>query len=146
MIVGIGHVAFNVNNLDAVLDFYTNKLGFAEMFHLNNQEGQLWIIYLRINDSVYLELFPFAAPPQPIPPKTAGFNHLCLEVKDIEGTVEALRAKGVEITQEIKLGLDGNKQAWIRDPEGTRIELMELMPGSMQAQAIERLRASSAQR
>jgi len=47
------------------------------------------------------------------------------------GTVEALRAKGIEIEREPSVGLD-TKQAWISDPDGNALELMRLSPDSPQ--------------
>jgi lactoylglutathione lyase len=43
------------------------------------------------------------------------------------------------LTTEPKLGLDGNRQAWFEDPDGNRIELMQMLPGNMQEAAIKRL-------
>ena len=43
-----------------------------------------------------------------------------------------------------KVGLDGNRQAWITDPEGNQIELMEMAPDSKQAEALARLRGELA--
>ena len=37
------------------------------------------------------------------------------------------------------MGADGNWQAWIEDPDGHRIELMQMMPDSLQAKAIARM-------
>ena len=37
----------------------------------------------------------------------------------------------MEVT-EIKLGMDKSRQAWIADPDGNQIELMEYGPASMQ--------------
>ena len=45
---------------------------------------------------------------------------------------------------QISNGLDGNRQAWLEDPDGNRIELMEMAPDCLQYQAIRRLRAASA--
>ena len=42
------------------------------------------------------------------------------------------------------LRVDGNRQAWIEDPDGNRIELMEMAPDSLQLKAVERLRAGPA--
>lgn len=43
-----------------------------------------------------------------------------------------LRAAGIPIDQEPKLGLDNNWQAWTHDPDGNTIGLMQLMPESPQ--------------
>ena len=49
-IVGIGHIAIRVKDIDRTLDFYRDKLGFKEMFRLE-REGKLWLMYLRVTDS-----------------------------------------------------------------------------------------------
>ena len=135
-ISGIGHVAFNVQDLDAALDFYCKRLGFDEMFRLHKDDGTLWIVYLRVTDQQYLELFPRADAPE----FGNRYAHLCLEVSDIEAIVRELESSGVTITSAIKRGQDGNLQAWINDPAGNPIELMQVGAESMQMQAIARLR------
>lgn len=136
---GIAHVAIKVKNAQASLDFYVNKLGFSEMFRLD-RDDRLWIIYLRITDTQFLEIFPdgvgASAPGQDV----VGYNHLCLEVPDINQAVRELEAQGVALFRTATQGADGNWQAWIVDPDGHRIELMEMAPVSMQAKAITRIR------
>ena len=56
-IVGIGHIAIRVKDIDRTLDFYRDKLGFKEMFRLD-RDGKLWLMYLRVTDTQYIELFP----------------------------------------------------------------------------------------
>ena len=51
-----------------------------------------------------------------------------------------LDAAGVPLTVQKKMGADGNWQAWIEDPDGNRIELMQMMPDSLQLEAIARLK------
>jgi predicted enzyme related to lactoylglutathione lyase len=53
-------------------------------------------------------------------------------VDDIEQTVRALRARGVEVS-EVKMGGDQSWQAWLADPDGNRIELHQYTPESWQA-------------
>ncbi len=141
MIKSIGHVAFDAYQFEATLDFYTRVMGFPEMFRLKNDEGELWIVYLKINDTVFLELFPKngEAPQE----KDRHFSHLCLEVTQIEQTVFDLEQRGAPVDADVKLGQDGNKQAWTHDPEGNRIELMEMSPNSRQRAAIAQLAGES---
>jgi lactoylglutathione lyase len=56
-------------------------------------------------------------------------------------TVARLKANGVTMLSEMKQGIDGNPNAWVEDPDGNRYELMEMMPGSIQAKAITALKA-----
>ncbi len=139
-IVGIGHIAIRVKDIDRTLDFYRDKLGLKEMFRLE-RDGKLWLMYLRVTDTQYIELFPEAAGDRAPPRDANGLNHICLEVASIDAVLEELAAAGVPIEREKQLGADGNLQAWIEDPDGNRIELMQMDPNSMQAKALKRLRA-----
>ena len=55
-----------------------------------------------------------------------GLNHLCLEVDSIDAAVAELEGAGVPLISPKKRGADGNMQAWVEDPDGNRIELMEM--------------------
>ena len=83
-------------------------------------------------------------PKATVPPASTptACNHICLTVTDIEDVVGRMTAKGIGLLRPLKVGADGNRQAWIEDPDGNRIELMEMMPGSLQEKAIARLRAA----
>jgi lactoylglutathione lyase len=58
--------------------------------------------------------------------------HICLRTDDIHADVERIRGEGIPIDVEVKMGLDHNLQAWITDPDGNRIELMQLSEASPQ--------------
>jgi catechol 2,3-dioxygenase-like lactoylglutathione lyase family enzyme len=54
------------------------------------------------------------------------FDHLAFEVKNMEKTIETMRKEKVTITDEpYKLGPTGPIIAFIEDPDGTLIELIE---------------------
>jgi len=54
------------------------------------------------------------------------FDHLAFEVRNLEETVSKMRKEGVTITDEpFKLGSTGPLIAFIEDPDGTLIELIE---------------------
>ena len=57
-LTGIGHVALKVADITRSLAFYRDRLGFEEMMHLDHDDGSLWLVYLRITDTQFLELFP----------------------------------------------------------------------------------------
>ena len=137
-VTGLGHVAIRARDLDTVLAFYTDKLGFREMFRLNQDNGSLMLVYVRVTEDQFLEFFPNATGEAP-PASNVGYNHLCLTVADIEVTLRDLEARGVPLARGLQTGRDGNRQAWIADPEGNRIELMEMAPDSKQAEALARL-------
>jgi lactoylglutathione lyase len=133
----VTHVAIRVKDLERSLDFYVGKLGFEEMFRLD-RDDRLMLLYLRITDTQYLELFPDGEGDGPSAPTAVGYNHMCLAVPDIEATVRELEALEIPLSRPKILAGDGNWQCWIEDPDGHRIELMQMMPDSRQAAAIAR--------
>ena len=139
-IVGLAHVAIKVTDLDRSLDFYINRLGFPEMLRLNKDDGSTWLVYLRITDDHYLEVFPGAENDRAPGCDANGMNYMCLAVEDIDAVVQRIEAAGIALLLPLKLAVDGNRQAWIEDPDGNRIELMEMDANSLQLKAIERLR------
>ncbi len=142
----IGHVALKVADIDRSLSFYRDRLGFEEMMRLDREDGGLWLIYLRITDTQFLELFPGGEGSRSPGPEQTAVNHFCLECRDLDATAAFLRAAGIPLTVEPKMGLDRNRQCWIEDPDGNRIEFMQMAADAMQREAIERLRAVRSQR
>ncbi len=139
-ITSIGHIAIRITDIERSLDFYVNKMGFEEMFRLD-RDGALWIVYLRVTDDQYVELFPGGDGDRAPHPEAIGYNHLCFTVDDLDAVIARLAERGVELTRPKKVAIDGNAQAWVEDPDGHRIELMQLLPGCLHFQAIERLKA-----
>ena len=90
------------------------------------------LAYLHVGGDRFLELFPGAAAPDPS--REGSFMHLCLRSEDLHADVESLREKGVTIDRDPSMGLDRNWQAWISDPDGNAIELMQLSEDSPQRQ------------
>lgn len=138
---GIGHVAIKVKDLDKSLDYYINKLGFPEMMRLTKDDGSVWLVYLRITDEQYLEVFPGADSDRAPGWDANGLNHVCLTVDNIDPVLEQIAAAGIELLLPLKTAIDGNRQAWLEDPDGNRIELMEMAPASLQYEAIKRLKS-----
>ena len=116
-------------------------MGFPEMFRLHRDDGRVWLVYLRITDDQYLEIFPEAIQDRAPEPENNGINHFCLTVEKIEEIVRQLEAKGVALYWPLKTGADNNRQAWVLDPDGNRIELMEMASNALQFKAIKELLA-----
>jgi lactoylglutathione lyase len=119
MITGIAHTCFTAKDLEATIDFYQNKLGFAHAFDFRNDAGERTGVYLHIGGRNFIEIFGGNPTPKD---KDQSFKHMCLEVDEIEATVKELRDRGVEVTDP-KLGKDKSWQAWLTDPDGNPIEL-----------------------
>lgn len=84
--------------------------------------------YLRAGRSTFIEVFTENEAPDL---ERAIIRHFCLEVENLDAVCAALAAKGVAVSAK-KLGGDGAWQAWITDPSGVRIELMQYNDGSSQ--------------
>ncbi len=150
-IKSLAHIAINVTDLDKSVDFYCNGLGLRKAFELRIPEtiseempgsplaeliGKPAIVYIETGNNTFIELF------HPLPGmdlSTAGpnfdkmgFLHLSLAVENLAGFLEQLRQRSIPIVEEMKLGPDHTWQAWIADPDGNRIELMEYTPESLQ--------------
>lgn len=132
MIKRIGHIALTVEDMDKSLHFYCNILGFQRAFELHDNEDRPWIEYIKVCDGQFIELFHGGLNKAEPVQKAIGFNHLCLEVQDIHEIAKHLKANGVVLDVEPKQGKDTNYQCWAKDPDGNRIEFMQLMPGSPQ--------------
>jgi lactoylglutathione lyase len=59
------------------------------------------------------------------------YKHFCLEITGLDEYCATLKANGVQVS-EISTGMDHSRQAWISDPDGNPIELMEYGAHSLQ--------------
>jgi catechol 2,3-dioxygenase-like lactoylglutathione lyase family enzyme len=137
MIRKLAHLNFVTNNLEKIIDFYVNKLGMNVKFTLNTTEGKPFGYYFACGDTTFLEFFDQAMAAEvwggKVEPLAIGthYKHFCLEVTGLDEFCKMLKDKGVEVS-EIKLGMDNSRQAWIADPDGNAIELMEYSYSSLQ--------------
>ncbi len=139
MITGLGHIAITAKDIDKSLDFYTRILGLPEAFRMNNDDGKLWMVYLKTGSDDFIEIFTNGGDQPTIPNNASGFKHLCLWVDDIEATLHGLKERGLDVDpNNIRTGRSKCRQYFIADPDGVRIELMQLMPESKQAEALKK--------
>ena len=137
MIRKLAHLNFVTNDLEKIIDFYVDKLGMKVKFTLDNKEGKPFGYYFACGDTTFLEFFDQEMASQVWGGNVEELNigtrykHFCLEVTGLDEYCKMLKDKGVEVT-EIKLGMDNSRQAWIADPDGNSIELMEYSYSSLQ--------------
>jgi catechol 2,3-dioxygenase-like lactoylglutathione lyase family enzyme len=137
MIRKLAHLNFVTNDLPRIIDFYVNKLGMKIKFTLNNQKGTPFGYYFDCGDLTFLEFFDQAMAAEVWGGKVeelaigTRYKHFCLEVTGLDEFCKTLKSKGVPVS-EITLGMDNSRQAWIADPDGNAIELMEYGPASLQ--------------
>ena len=137
MIRQLAHLNFVTNDLSKIIDFYVNKLGMKVKFTLDNKDGQPFGYYFACGNSTFLEFFDQAMTAEvwggKVEELTIGtrYKHFCLEVIGLDEFCKELKSKGVGVS-EISMGMDNSRQAWIADPDGNQIELMEYGPSSLQ--------------
>jgi catechol 2,3-dioxygenase-like lactoylglutathione lyase family enzyme len=135
LITGLTHAAVRVTSISESLEFYCELLGLPEQFRLTRDNGDPWLIYLKVAERQFIELFPGAAGPH-TDPAGAGVVHVCLEVDDIQATYKEFTARGLSTNGEPKLGADGSWQFWTADPDGNPIEFHQFTPESKQISSV----------
>jgi catechol 2,3-dioxygenase-like lactoylglutathione lyase family enzyme len=137
MIRQLAHLNFVTNDLPRIIDFYVNKLGMKVKFTLNNKEGTPFGYYFECGGTTFLEFFDQTLAVEMWGGKVEDlhigtrYKHFCLEVTGLDEFCKALQDKGVAVSS-ISLGMDNSHQAWIADPDGNAIELMEYGSSSLQ--------------
>ncbi|MHB1293698.1 MAG: VOC family protein [Anaerolineae bacterium] len=134
---GLSHVCFTVADVERSLEFYEGVLGLQHAFDFCRDDGTRFGAYVYLGNRTFLELFARKAGSD-APAMSHSFQHICIEVADMDDAVAAFRSRGAEVS-DCKMGGDGNPQAWLADPDGNRIELHELRTDGWQEQALRRL-------
>jgi lactoylglutathione lyase len=140
-IVGIAHVAIKVKDIDRTLEWYGRVFDFREMMRLNNADGSLFLLYLRMTDTQFLEVFPNAREDRALDNDGNGINHFCLQVSDPDAVHAHITRLGIPLLWPYGRAIDGNRQFWIEDPDGNRIEIMEMDPNCLPYQGVRSLAA-----
>ena len=125
-IVGVAHIGLRTDNLDAARTFYGRQLGFAEAFQLDRPEGGLMLVYFKVNDHQYIEVFPGWKGPEQLV-----LSHIAFETDDARQLRDYLASKGVKVPDTLRKGLDGNLSFMIKDPDGHDVEFVQYLPGSL---------------
>ncbi len=137
MVLGLGHAAFNVKDMEKSVAFYENALGFRKAFEINRPEtGEPWIVYIYAGGGQFVELFYGGVDEIPYRDANIGFSHLCVAVDDIQEAWKRVTEAGAPQDDAPKQGADFNWQCWTHDPDGVRIELMQISEESPQKKFI----------
>jgi catechol 2,3-dioxygenase-like lactoylglutathione lyase family enzyme len=118
-------VRYIVDDVDAAIAFYTERLGFEVVMRPAPPFAMLGRGDLRLLLSA-----PGGGPgggaamPDGRVPEPGGWNRFQIEVDDLDAEVEALRAAGARLRNEIVEGV-GGRQVLVDDPAGNCVELFE---------------------
>lgn len=124
------HTSIRTSNMDRSIDFYTRFLSLTLLSRREIPQNKAEIAFLRdprakgaiLELTFYRSQKKFSQPDY----EDRVFDHLAFEVKDMNQTIEAMRKGMVTITDEpFKLSATGSLIAFVEDPDGTLIELIE---------------------
>jgi len=116
-------VRYIVDDVDEAIAFYTGHLGFDVVMHPAPPFALLSRGALRLALSAPSgrggggQVLPGDRRPEP-----GGWNRFQLEVEDLPGEVQRLRAAGVALRSDIIQGVGGD-QVLVEDPSGNPVEL-----------------------
>ena len=121
------HVGLRVTELDRSLDFYTS-LGYEMVGTVPETElGTLTMLKLPGDEFVALELVHDRSQGRVQP---GGLSHLVVHVEDVHATVAHLAARGLQAEEPGSPDGSGDFwTAWVTDPDGYRIELVQWPAG-----------------
>jgi lactoylglutathione lyase len=126
------HTMIRVMDMDKSIDFYTRLLGMNLMRRKDYPTGKFTLAFVGYgdeSDNAVIELTHNWGREQPYEIGT-GFGHLAVGVPDIYGTCEVLKQEGVKIPRPPgPMAHGGSVIAFIEDPDGYKIELIERKAG-----------------
>jgi lactoylglutathione lyase len=124
------HTSIRTSNMDRSIDFYTRLMGLSLLnrHEIPQNDAEIAFLQDREGKGARLELTFYRKQKKFIQAdyEDRVFDHLAFEVKNMAQTIALLRKEKVTITDEpFKLGPGGTLIAFIEDPDGTLIELIE---------------------
>ena len=124
MITGLDHLALVTTDVRRAARFYTEVLGFTETGRLETAHSDT-IIFISLGGT-QIELFGTGDGQAPTGADgCTGFRHLAMKVDDIDAEYERLKAAGVEFSMVPTTVDAGLRIAFLLDPEGNSLELMQ---------------------
>ena len=126
----LGHVAFHVQDLERSIRWYGEAFGAREAFRASREDGTPQLVYLELAPGHFVELFPGGRNRAEEPSEPLGYAHTCLVVDDLAATLAHLATLGIAPAAPARTGRAGQGLAFIADPDGNRLELMETPPDS----------------
>jgi lactoylglutathione lyase len=124
------HTSVRTSNMDRSIDFYTKLLGLKLLSRREIRQNNAEIAFLQDPNGKgnKLELTYYRKQKKFVQAdyEERVFDHIVSEVKDMNGIISKLRSEKITVTDEpYKLGPGGPLIAFIEDPDGTLIELIE---------------------
>ena len=133
-VVGINHVALAVPDIEKAVEHYTKVMGFPEAFRVRTPQGAVQLVYIQVSKDTFIELQSVS------PERPAGIYHFGVVVDDINQATAMWKARGADVRPITPSSGTKAILSNIIDPNGVRMELLQLPPESLHAQATSRWR------
>jgi lactoylglutathione lyase len=109
--------------------WYADAFGAKKIYHAERQGDRPELMFLEFANGQCIELFPggknlLASPADPI-----GYIHFCLVLDNLDQALEHLAKMNIKPERKF-IGRAKQRIAFISDPDGNSIELMEIPPES----------------
>ena len=119
------HVGIKTADLDRSIHFYCDIMGFRRLEEVEVL-GKLY--HFVGNDTVNIEIEPCKPEDtQADMRNNSGLYHICFTVDDLAATADGLNEKGVEFMLPPSQFRPDRKIAFIRDPDGVIIQLIQFL-------------------
>jgi lactoylglutathione lyase len=125
-----GHVALRTANVKRMMRWYGDAFGAKKVFHAPRDGARQELMFLEFAKGQYIEIFTNGKAKVEQPDDSIGYLHLCLLVDDIDETLKHLAAMDVHPQRPVREGRSHYRIAFISDPDGNLIELMQIRPES----------------
>ena len=138
-IIGFSHVCIAVSDMEASLPFYRDVLGLGIFFDLELEGPSMEVVTGEpgargrmvggVLGGTVVELLEFAHRSFcPASEPMLGYTNISLSVRDIDATLAALTAAGIQPEQQpVEIG--GVRMFFVHDPDGTPIEFVSYPNG-----------------
>ena len=127
--VRFGHVAFKVADTERSVRWYADAFGAKKIYHAEAKGDRPELMFLEFATGQFVELFSGGKNLFPSPPDPIGYLHFCLLVDDLEQALDHLAKMNVKPQRKF-IGCAEQRIAFITDPDGNSIELMQIPPES----------------
>ena len=131
-VVGINHVALAVPDIDKAVEHYTKVMGFPEAFRVRTPQGEVQLVYIQVSKDTFIELQTINAQ------RPAGIYHFGVVVEDMTQATAMWKARGADVREITPSSGTKAILSNVYDPNGVRMELLQLPPESLHAQATSR--------
>lgn len=116
MALSINHVHLKTHDPKATAQFYVDNFGGEIVGEAGNNGLRVRLHGLHLNITTII--------PTQQREQHLGVEHLALNTDDYAGTLAGLRAKGVQVLEELQ-NPDGRRVGFLQGPDGVQVEVIE---------------------